>query len=295
MQIKIGIIGIGSIGSVIAKALLKSNQNDIKYYTRSPKTAIQIEYNSKRESFPIQCESKISTNNNLDWLIICLKAYHFDDARSLFESLIRENTKVAIIRNGINLSEDIEPFTNKESILPCIIDCPVQPKENGYYWQLKHPAITTRRSDLSDEFSKLFSLEAITLNQVKDFKTATWKKLIESASIGSLLCLTGQTCHIFQDKKILDLYRSLLKEGIEVAIADGAIIDEDFEEKLILKLQQYPNEKGSSMLADMTLGNKIELDAKNGAISKVAQSYNIETPITDLFCTLIRQINVKAK
>ncbi len=291
---KIAIIGVGAIGSVITNALRSNPKNQLSFYTRSPKSEIKIEFEGKKITIPIECKSELGQDENLDWLIICLKAHQFKDAHHLFKALISKNTKVAIIRNGINLSKDIEPYTFTKNILPCMVDCPVQPMDNGFYKQFRSSIITTKTSALAKEFEQLFVPHDITVNQVDDFKTANWIKLIESAALGSILCLTGQTCHIFRDPKILNLCQQLIKEGIQVAIADGANIDQNLEYTLIQKIANYPDDKGSSMLTDRLLGNKIELEAKNGAIVNVASTRGIPAPLNTLFCTLIEKINSKS-
>jgi len=186
MDHNIGIVGVGAIGSVIAKVLLSTGINQIKYYTRTAKSELKIEFNSNLEIIPIKCEVPPFKNEDLDWLIICLKAYHFQGAFPLLKSLITPNTKIAIIRNGINLSQDLEQFTIPENILPCIIDCPVQLQPNGSYWQIKEPEITTPKSELAAKFKQLFPQKDVTIHQVNDFKTASWKKLIESSALGSI-------------------------------------------------------------------------------------------------------------
>ena len=294
MKNKIAIIGLGSIGSVLAKTLIPNQDHSLFFYTRTIKTEIKIEYNSQLKILPVKCETAPYSNEKLDWVIVCLKAHQIQSASSIFVSLIGKNTKVAVIRNGINLIDDFLPYTSPENILPCIIDCPVQPKENNIYWQIKHPIISTKTSDLADVFSNIFHSDELTVNQVEDFKTVIWKKLIESAALGSILCLTGQTCHIFQDSKIVDIYKQLILEGIEVAFADGANIEVDFEAQLIHKLRQYPTDKGSSMLTDRILGKEIEVDAKNGAIVKIAKIYKIAVPINELFYTLLEKLNKPA-
>lgn len=287
---KIAILGVGAIGSVIAKSLHSNSTNDIQYYNRTPKSEIKIEFESIETIIPIKCESESEISERYDWLIICLKTHQVPKASTLIESLISKNTKVAIIRNGIDLAEDINASIDRGSILPCMIDCPVQPKENGFYWQVQFPVITTERSPLAQTFSDLFRPTQITVNQVNDFKTENWKKLIESSALGSILCLTGQTCHIFNDKQIIKLYEKLIHEGISVAQADGAIIKKDYAKKLIVKVLKHPKSKGSSMLTDRLNGKKIELGAKNGAISRIAKAYKIDTPTNDLFCVLIGKI-----
>ena len=227
----------------------------------------------------------------MDWLIICLKAYHFTAAKPLIERLIGPETKIAVIRNGLNLKEAILPFASDARILECIIDCPTQPNDEGYYVQLKRPSLTTEISILSSQFYQLFASNVIVANQVEDFKSAQWKKLIESASLGAILALTGETCRIFEDKELLKLHRDLLKEGIKVAIEDGAKIEDHFENDLAVKLKSYDKNKGSSMLTDRLTGRQIELDAKNGAILKYAQKYGVKVPLTNAVCALLRPIN----
>ena len=291
MKTRIGIIGLGAIGSVIAKALHSTEKVQLSYYTRTPKTEIAVKYEAKITTIPIKCINLNEPEKDLDWVLICLKAHQIESAEDLLKSLIGPDTKVGIIRNGINLVEDIIPFTNRSKILPCIIDCPVQPDDEGYYNQLKHPFITTIKNDLAKDFEHLFPEQELTVIRSNDFHTELWKKLIESASIGALQCLTGKTCHIFQDKRILNLYRELIKEGISIAVADQADIETDFEDHLISKVLAYPKEKGSSMLTDMIRGNKIELEAKNGAIAKMAKFHGLPTSLNNLICIFIENIN----
>lgn len=287
MQIKIGIVGLGAIGSVISKSLHSNEYVELFYYTRSPKTEIKIKHGSSIISIPIKCESLITPEKKLDWVIICLKAHQFQSAQQLLKSLIGDETKVVVIRNGINLVEDVTPFTRREMILPCIIDCPVQKEGEEYFHQLNHPLITTVKNDLSTDFKQLFPEEHLTVTWSNDFKTDLWKKLIESASIGAIQCFTGQTCIIFRKEKILNQYRDLVRESITVAKAAGAKIGFDFEEHLVSKVLSYPPYKGSSMLTDKLSGNEIELDAKNGAISKTGIVHGIPTPLNDFICKFL--------
>ena len=119
------------------------------------------------------------------------------------------------------------------------------------------------------------------IHQVKDFKTESWKKLCESATLGAILCLHNDTCHIFKDDNIQKEYEALMAETIKVAIADGADIERDFLEKTRIKILNYPDTKGSSMLCDFRNGNPIEFEAKNGIISQLGKLYHIETPLNN--------------
>ncbi len=102
----------------------------------------------------------------------------------------------------------------------------------------------------------------------------------------------NDTCKVFQDVKTIELYKKVVEEGINVAIADGADIQHDFKDTLMNKLLTYPSTKGSSMLTDRINGRPIEWNAKNGIISRIGKQKGMKTDLNDLLCLLLRRINV---
>ena len=290
-KIKVGILGIGAIGSVIVSGLFRNKNLELQYFNRSKKEEVKIQNHDTFYHLAVPSQQDIYIPIKLDWLIICLKENHFADAESLIQKLISRKTKVAVIRNGIDLKKPLLPYAAENRILECMINSPTQLDPSGVYQMMGNPIIMSASGELSEAFQNLFESPDFTFLHVGDFKTENWKKLIESAALGALTCLTGETCWIFEDEKIMDLYGKLLKEGAEVAKADGAIISEDFVNVLLEKVKRYPKEKGSSMLTDRKLGRPIELNAKNGAISKVGKFHKIETPLNDLVCMLLEKTN----
>lgn len=292
-KIKVGLLGVGAIGSVIITGLFKNENLELHHFNRSKKEMAMVQFFDTFYSIPLNIQQDIFTPTKLDWLIICLKEHHFNNTTHLFQKLISRKTKVAIIRNGIELKNPLLPFAKENHILECMINCPTQPDKNQIYQQLGFPNITTACGELANDFQHLFKNKDFQFRQVEDFKTETWKKLLESASLGAITCLTGETCWIFEDEKIRTLYLNLLEEGIQVAKADGAIIPPNFVNVMLEKLKTYPKEKGTSMLTDRKLGRPIELGAKNGAIVTLGKKYNIETPLNDLVVTILSKTNTR--
>ena len=278
---KIGVLGVGAIGSVVAFELLKNHKNHLYFYNRSKKTALKILKGSIAHEIPIIVDTSLQDDVALDWLFICLKEHQYKEAHHWFSSLINTNTTIVVIRNGIDLKDSIIPFTpSKTNIISCMIDCPVQPIAEGFYNVLQSPTLIVSIDEYSEKFKDLFQ-ESLTIIKTPDFKTASWMKLCESASLGAVLFLAGTTCIIFKEEQWTNKFEQILEECILVANTDGAMLPSSFKDDLLYKVKSYPPEKGSSMLTDKLRGTVIEIGAKNGIISDKSSQYGIATPEND--------------
>ncbi len=286
----IGLFGIGAIGSLIAAELQSENPNNEPYYfNRSPKSYIRHKRGGLKTEIPIVLSQTKQFQQALDWLIVSIKEHHFSAAMESLVDLIQPQTKIVVIRNGLNLKTPFLAFSKESQILETNIDCPCQLAEDGYYQSYHPPIISLAPSPLALESQSLFKNSKTTIHLVEDFKSLSWKKLCESSALGAILCLSGKTAEVFKDKKMQELYRGLLEEGVNIAKADGAKFEMNFIEDSLRKVLSYPPEKGSSMLTDKQLGRPIEWGAKNGLICKVGRTYSIETPENDKILRLLKK------
>jgi len=285
----IAIFGLGAIGSVLTKYLLFNKNNQLFYFNRSPKIAVNILFENELRIFPIELSNQKRVP--FDWMIICLKAYHLTQAKVSIRQLTGPTTKIAVFRNGLHLAADFLDVLPSRNILETIIDCPTQLHPDGYYLQLKEPKITLPENLLAIAFKELFTHCEIQIDLIKSFKKAQWEKLIESSSLGALQVLAGQPCVIFKEPKVLAEYNKLITEGIVVANADGANISTNFKEELLARLKTYSDQKGSSMLADYLAGRPLELDAKLGVIIKIGVEQGGDIPFSKKIYQQLRKLN----
>jgi len=273
----IGIFGIGAIGSIIIKHLRKDLDYKYYYLNRSTRDVILIEYKGRITKINLELSNHIAVQ--LDWLIVCLKEYHYQDATEKLKSIISPTTKIAIFQNGINLSKHISYFSNPNNILETIIDCPCQLIEKQSYLQLRQPNVILPVHPLSELFRSLFT-EEMNVTILQDFVASQWEKLIESSSLGAMQVLHMTPCSLFKHEKNIEEYLLLIEEGVKVAHSHGVQLDHDLKDKLRKKLLTYPATKSSSMLLDKLAGKQLELEAKIGAIVKLADKNKIKIPTT---------------
>lgn len=289
-KINIGILGVGSIGSVMARYLSEDQSINLSGFNRTLRQKTIVYFQNQRFDISIPIYVDPTTEVSLDWLIVCLKEHQFAEAKSYFAHLVDKTTKVVVIRNGLRLTEPLLPFLKSNNLLACQIDCPTERLAEGNFKQLRDAILYVPQNELANEFSTL--LPDLSIRQEADFKTASWKKLIESAAIGAITSLLGETCHIFKHAHLVELYRKLVQESLAIAQADGAQIDAGFTAVLIERLKNYPPDKGSSMLTDRLTGKPIELGAKSGVIVRLGQEYGLPTPLHGFVVDLLSVVNV---
>lgn len=274
----IGIIGIGAIGSTISCVLNTAKNHNFYYFNRSEKSEIKVSFPDKEILIQAEINPFPKESITLDWLVICLKVNQYKNAEALLQELIGPKTKVVLIRNGINLIDSISHICLSENMLSCIIDCPVQTKNDGSYQALKYPKLILPKNQLATTFRSVF-YSSLSIEIVDDYNIRTWEKLIESASLGLIMVHINGTCKDIIHKKLVHLYESLIVESIKVARADGIDIDTQLIDRLIQKLYNYPPEKGSSMLRDFRDNKTIEWMAKSGIIMDLGSKYDIDLPV----------------
>jgi 2-dehydropantoate 2-reductase len=286
-KINIGIFGLGAIGSVMATYLNDIPNLELFYFNRSSKSQISIDGPLGKTDIIFSLNP---TTFSLDWLLICLKEYHYESAlKDIFE-LVSPATKLVLIRNGLHLEKSLKGRVSNERILPCMINCPTE-KIGKLIKYCNHPILSFPKNKLAASFKDIFVAGPMQIDLADDFLSTSWMKLIESACLGSIMTLNNDTTKVFRKPEIKIQYQNLLAECICVAKADNAHIPNDYIQQIMDKLKSYPDDKGSSMLTDFRNGNQLELNAKNGIIIELSKLYEISTPLNQQIYEKLQAIN----
>jgi ketopantoate reductase len=83
----------------------------------------------------------------------------------------------------------------------------------------------------------------------EDFTSVAWRKLLQNAVAG-LTVLTGRRAGMFARADICELALAYLREGLEVARAEGAVLDDEVPHEIVEAFRCFPDEMGTSILAD---------------------------------------------
>jgi 2-dehydropantoate 2-reductase len=286
----VAVVGLGSIGGVVAGLLQSADRSDVVACVREPLERLTVERAGESIEVPLRTLTDPAAADPVDWVLLCTKAHHTESAASWLSRLCGPETRVAVLQNGIDQAARLAPFVGAATVVPAIV------YYNGE--RLARDRVRYRRAGADDlavrddadghAFGELLDGTGLRVRFSDDFETLAWRKLLLNAVANPVTALTLQRQAVFRRADIHALCLEVLDEAVAVARADGAKLAPDEAEQTMTTLLTYPPEAGTSMYFDRLAGRPFEVEALTGAIVAAGERLGIPTPLNAMFLTLLR-------
>ncbi|PXA42399.1 oxidoreductase, partial [Staphylococcus pseudintermedius] len=102
---------------------------------------------------------------------------------------------------------------------------------------------------------------ALTLELEDNIEKAIWFKLIFNLGMNTLTALSRDTARLLKDDSMLELCKNLLKEGLQVANAEGITYEDSFVDDVIAAYRIFSDESATSMYYDTMNERVTEVEA----------------------------------
>ena len=284
----IAIIGLGSIGGIVAGLLSATGRYDIVACVRRPIEKLTVERAEGALEVPITALTDPALAKPVEWVLLCTKAQDTAASAAWLRQLCGPSTRVASLQNGIGHADRLRPLVGQAAVVPTIV------YYNGE--RLAPDRVRYRRTGEHDfavagdangqAFARLFDGTSLVTLVSSDFKTLAWRKLLLNAAANPISALTLQRNQVFRRGDVQALCRALLEEAVAVAHADGAKLAPDEIEQAMARLLSVPADAGSSMYFDRMAGRPLEIDALTGAVVAAGERYQLATPLNRMLLTL---------
>jgi 2-dehydropantoate 2-reductase len=289
---RVAIIGLGSIGGVVAGLLGATKRHDIVACVRRPIERITVERTEGTVECPIRAWTDPSEAQPQDWVLLCTKAQDTAASAPWLQQLCGPATRVAVLQNGIGHAQRLASLVSHATIIPTIV---------YYNGERLAPDRVRYRSggefdfavvdDTNGQaFAALFEGTPLRTLLSGDFKTLLWRKLLVNAVANPVSALTLQRNAVFRRDDVKALCLALLEEAAEVGRADGAQLADDEAAQAMARLTAIPPDAGSSMYFDRLAGRPLEIDALTGAVVEAAERHRVPTPLLRMLLTLTRAV-----
>jgi 2-dehydropantoate 2-reductase len=287
------VIGLGSIGGIVAGCLRAADRHDVIACARNPIEHLVVERPEGTVQVPLRVLTDPADAVRVDWVLLCTKGHQTRSAAPWLARLCDSSTRVAVLQNGLDHAGRLAPFVGGATVVPVLVYF------NGE--RLGPERVRLRRAGADDlavpddadgqAFAGLFEGTPLRVVLSADFATLAWRKLLINAVANPITALTLQRQAVFRRDDVHALCLAILDEAVAVARADGAQLAADEAARTMATLLTYPPEAGTSMYFDRLAGRALEFEALTGAIVAAGERLHVATPLNRALQTLLRAVS----
>lgn len=304
---KIAVIGAGGVGGYFGGTLLKAGY-DVTFLARGGhlNEILQngLTIKSIRGDFKID-SVKVTDNINsiglVDLVILGVKAWQVKDIAKDLKIIIKKDTVVIPLQNGVLAVEELNEHLKRENIIGGLcriiskIDSPGVINHFGIEPTILFGELDNSITDRVNLIKDMFDKAKISANISGDITSDIWKKFI-GICVSGLLAVTKTTYgELRKLKETRQLMIELLTEIYVLSQKMGIQIESGFISKTISAIDSYPNESTSSLTRDVWEGKPSEIEYQNGTVVKLAEKYKVDVPVNRFVYNCILPMEIKAR
>ena len=302
-ELRVGIVGGGAVGTLLAYALNLSGIKPFVIYrskakkSRRSREGLRLQVTSSGGSVVYQVNAYHITydelpDNFLDILLIATKAYDIREALLSIVPALSDNAVAISCQNGLWSLELLEKVLGKEKSAALILNAGVYEVDEVTYslagcgssylgqhcrpqpWLMKVAEI----------------LHFLNIKVVDDVEGYRWLKLIVNSAINPLTAILRAKNSIIIDNPLVGkLAAKVVLEGWLVSRELGITLPRNPIIELI-NVAAATGENYSSMYQDVIKGRRTEIDYINGAIVEIGERVGVNTVLNKVLTLLIKSI-----
>ncbi|MEM4446933.1 MAG: 2-dehydropantoate 2-reductase [Candidatus Jordarchaeales archaeon] len=300
---KIAVLGAGAIGSLFGGMLAKSGVDVVligreKHVKAIRNNGLRIE--GERETFTVKVEAftNVLDVGKVDVVFLTVKAYDTKNAAADAKHLMRKDSIVVCMQNGLGTEKEAAEVLGEKNILRGITSEGAQLIEPGV---VRH---TGRGESFigppfgpppegAEKVVELLRMAGFNAAFTNNIEREVWGKVLVNAGINPLGAITGlRNGEIVENKLLLEVMKKIISEGEEVATKHGIrFLEKPFEKAV--KIARMTARNKNSMLQDLEKGKRTEIDYINGAIVVYGEKYGVKTPINFTVTAIVKTLEAK--
>jgi 2-dehydropantoate 2-reductase len=289
----IAVVGLGSIGGIVAASLRAADRHDVVACMRQPIERLTLERGDETVEVALRALTDPAQAKPVPWVLLCTKVHHTQSVAPWLAKLCDTHTRVAVLQNGIGHAERLAPYVNGAKVVPIIVYYNgerLAPDRVRFRRAGDHDLVVPDDKDGRD-FAALLDGTQMRILFSDDFHTLAWRKLLINAAANPITALTQQRQAVLRRPDVKELCLALLAEADAVARADGARLRADESAQIMATLMTYPPEAGTSRYFDRVAGRPLEIEAITGAVVAAAERHKLPVPLNRALLTLLRAVN----
>ncbi|MGA9724187.1 MAG: 2-dehydropantoate 2-reductase [Candidatus Binatus sp.] len=232
-----------------------------------------------------------------DLILFCVKAYDTDAAAQAISGCLRPGGAILTLQNGVENESKLAAIFGRAAVMGGNARVGVEMVAPGKIvhlstGQIDFGELDGRETERVKAIAEIFRRAGI-LGQVSaDIMSARWDKLIWNGALNTVTTLTRRRVgEIIDDPEGLELLRTMMREIVTVARAEGAHISDDRIDAYIAHSHKNLRALKTSTQQDLERGKSLEYEALSGAVVRGARRHGLKVPTVEIVYTLLRLLD----
>jgi 2-dehydropantoate 2-reductase len=298
---KIAIVGTGAMGSVYA-GLFASAGHEVwaidawrEHVEAMKSKGLRLEGASGDRTVKVHATTEAKEAGPCDLVVLATKAMHVSQAASSCKALLKSDTPVLSIQNGLGGPETAASILGKDKVMVGVVGgfgasmkAPGHAHHNGMelvrLGEFGGP-ITERLKRVEDAWKGA----GFKVKVFDDIDQLVWEKLIcNCAYSGPCGLAEGTIAEMMADPDLSRISAACASEGFAVAKKKGVKLG--FEDPVAYVRDfgsKIPNAR-PSVLLDLMLKKRSEIDVINGSIPREASKLGMDAPVNETVTALVK-------
>jgi len=287
-------IGAGAVGGFYG-ALLARQGHDVAFVARGAhRDAIAgqgLRVVGPLGDFTVKAraESDPAKLGTADVVVLAVKTYDNDTAIPMIKTLLAPGGVVLSLQNGVDSAEEIAAAVGEHATLggstyiATAIEGPGFIRQTGSHKRIvfgEYFSATGQVSDRVKAIADAMAASGIDAEPVADARPAVWEKFTYLAPFAAF---TGAARlpigPLWADDDIRPMFLEAVKEVRAVAAAHDIPLPADYLDRVNTYVAKLPPSTRSSLLIDLQLGKRIEVEALQGSVVRRGRKAGVPTPV----------------
>jgi 2-dehydropantoate 2-reductase len=298
--VKIGVIGAGGIGGYYGASLAQAGAEVALIARGEHLAAIQdrgLRVRSDDSDFTIRLAASDDPAEigSCDAVIFSVKSYDTEQAAGLLEPLLKPDTAVLSLQNGVDNEEKIAARIGPEHVLGGVsfilahIAEPGLVEQVGSVRRVVFGELDGSRTERAERLLAEFRRAGIDTDLADDIRAVLWDKFAYLCALAGLTAVTRLPIDtLLAVPESRELFRSIVGEVALVARAEGVALADDIVDQKTAFAESLGPDSFSSLHHDLVTGHRLELDALHGELTRRATRHGISAPASKTIYALLR-------
>lgn len=301
---RFAVVGSGAVGGYFGAKLARNGQ-DVSFIARGAhleairRDGLRIQ-SAQLGDFVVRApaENDASKVGPVDVVLFTVKAYDNQDALRLLPPLMGPESVVLTLQNGVDSVEQVAAAIGEARVLggttyvATALESPGVITQTGVHRSIILGEVFENRGQISPRVQALAGVMApadIVVTPVADGRVPIWDKFVYLAPFSGFtgaarLPIGG----IWRDPQVQEMFYAAAREIAAIALAEGVQISADRFVRLTEYMESIPPSTRSSLLIDLEMGKRIEVEALQGAAVRRAAKHGLSIPVISTLYAVLK-------